>query len=189
MDLGGAAGRDDGELDAELAAAPGEQPLAGAVEREREPALSIVRGMIPSLLNRRAIASIAALAIAAPAVAIAESGPKAGSAYSGSIGPGYPIHFKVSRSGKTIDDLSVHFEATCLPGAGDVAPAFPFTTLAIKHGAFVGDSSITTAGSSMSIRLEGSFKSAEATGKVIGRESIKSLGSCEQTEPFTAHVK
>ena len=29
----------------------------------------------------------------------------------------------------------------------------------------------------------------EATGKVIGRESIKSLGSCTQTEPFTAHVK
>jgi hypothetical protein len=95
--------------------------------------------MITSLLKRAAIGSIAALARAAiPAVAIADSGPKAGAEYSGSIGPGYPIHFKVSRNGKTIHALSVHFEAT---------------------------------------------------GKVIGRESIKSLGSCKQTEPFTAHVK
>jgi hypothetical protein len=85
--------------------------------------------------------------------------------------------------------LSVHFEATCLPGAGSVAPAFPFNTLTIKHGAFAGDSSLTTPGSSMSIRLEGSFDGTKATGKVIGRESIKSLGSCKQTEPFTAHVK
>jgi hypothetical protein len=148
--------------------------------------------MTASLLNRAAIGSIAALACAvapAVAVAIADSGPKAGAEYSGSIGPGYPIHFKVSRSGKTIDDLSVHFEATCLPGAGDVAPSFPFKTLAIKDRAFAGDSSITTPGSSMSVRLEGSFDGTEATGKAIGRESIKSLGSCKQTEPFTAHVK
>lgn len=146
--------------------------------------------MTTSLLNRRAVGSIAALAcVIGPAVAIADSGPKAGSEYSGSIGPGYPIHFKVSRSGKTIDDLSVHFEATCLPGAGNVAPSFPFKTLAIKDGAFAGDSSINTQGSSMSVRLEGRFDGTDATGKVIGRASIKSLGSCTQTEPFTAHVK
>lgn len=153
---------------------------------------SIVRVMTTSLLKRAAIGSIAALACAAGpavAVAIADPGPKAGAEYSGSIGPGYPIHFKVSRNGKTIDALSVDFEATCLPGAGSVAPAFPFNTLAIKHGAFAGDSSLTTPGSSMSIRLQGSFDGAEATGKVIGHESIKSLGSCTQTEPFTARVK
>ena len=150
---------------------------------------SIVRVMTTSLLKRAAIAAIACAAAVAPAVAIAEAGPKAGGEYSGSIGPGYPIHFKVSRNGKTIDALSVHFEATCLPGAGTVAPAFPFDTLAIKHGAFAGDSSLTTPGSSMSIRLEGSFDGMKATGKVIGRESIKSLGSCKQTEPFTAHVR
>ena len=149
----------------------------------------IVRVMTTSFLKRASIAAIACAAIAAPAVAIADSGPKAGAEYSGSIGPGYPIHFKVSGNGKTIHALSVHFEATCLPGAGSVAPAFPFDTLAIKHGAFAGDSSLTTPGSSMSIRLEGSFDGTKATGKVIGRESIKSLGSCKQTEPFTAHVK
>jgi hypothetical protein len=153
------------------------------------PRRSIVRVMTTSLLERVAIAAIACAAAAAPAVAIADSGPKAGAEYSGSIGPGYPIHFKVSRNGKTIHTLSVHFEATCLPGAGSVAPAFPFSTLAIKHGAFAGDSSLTTPGSSMSIRLEGSFDGTKATGTVIGRESIKSLGSCKQTEPFTAHVK
>jgi hypothetical protein len=144
--------------------------------------------MTTSLLKRAAIGSIAALACV-PAVAIADSGPKAGAEYSGSIGPGYPIRFKVSRNGKTIHALSVHFEATCLPGAGNVAPVFPFKTLAIKDGAFAGDSRLTTPGSSMSIRLEGSFDGTEATGKVIGRESIKSLGSCKQTEPFNVHVK
>jgi hypothetical protein len=149
---------------------------------------SIVRIMTTSFLKRAAITAIACAA-AAPAVAIADSGPKAGAEYSGSIGPGYPIHFKVSGNGKTIHALSVHFEATCLPGAGSVAPAFPFNTLAIKHGEFAGDSSLNTPGSSMSIRLEGSFDGTKATGKVIGRESIKSLGSCKQTEPFTAHVK
>jgi hypothetical protein len=111
--------------------------------------------MTTSLLKRVAIAAVACAAAAAPAVAIADSGPKAGAEYSGSIGPGYPIHFKVSRDGKTIHALSVDFEATCLPGAGSVAPAFPFNTLTIKHGAFAGDSSLTTPGSSMSIRLEG----------------------------------
>lgn len=137
------------------------------------------------------IGSIAALACAAvPATAIAGSEAKPGLTYSGSIGPGYPIHFKVSRNGKTIDDLSVHFEATCLPGAGDVAPAFPFGTLTIKDGKFAGDSSITGgSGTSMSIRLEGDFDGTKATGKVVGRESIKSLGSCTQTEPFTARAK
>lgn len=146
--------------------------------------------MTTSILKRAATGSIAALACVGPAVAIADSGPKAGAEYTGSIGPGYPIHFKVSRSGTTIDALSVHFEATCLPGAGSVAPAFPFNTLPIKHGAFAGDSSITTpGGTSMSVRLEGSFDGTKATGKVIGRASIKSLGSCTQTEPFTARVK
>lgn len=145
-----------------------------------------------SLLTRTATGAILALgcaAVPAAAVAIAGSGPKPGSEYSGSIGPGYPIHFKVSRNGKTIEALSVHFEATCLPGAGSVAPAFSFNPLAIKDAAFNGDSSLTTPGSSMSIRLEGRFHGTEATGKVIGRESIKSLGSCTQTEPFTAHLK
>jgi hypothetical protein len=146
--------------------------------------------MTTSFLRRAAIGSIAALACAAvPAVVIADPGPKAGAEYSGSIGPGYPIHFKVSRNGKTIDDLSIHFEATCLPGAGSVAPAFPFSSLAIKDKGFAGDSSLTTPGSSMSIRIEGSFDGTKATGKVIGHESIKSLGSCTQTEPFTTHVK
>jgi hypothetical protein len=150
----------------------------------------IVRIMTIAPLTRAAIGSIVALAcVAVPAVAIATSGPKTGSEYSGSIGPGYPIHFKVSSNGKTIDDLSVHFEATCLPGAGDVAPSFPFHALAIKDDAFAGDSSLTTPGSSMSIRLEGKFDGREATGKVVGHESIKSLGSCTQTEPFTVHVK
>lgn len=146
--------------------------------------------MTTSLLKRAVIGSIAALACAViPATALAGSGAKAGAAYSGSIGPGYAIHFKVSRNGKTIDDLSVHFEATCLPGAGDVAPAFPFGTLEIKDGKFAGDSSITGTGTSMSIRLEGDFDGTKATGKVIGRESIKSLGSCTETESFTARVK
>ena len=147
--------------------------------------------MTTSLLSRAVIGSIAALAcVAVPATAVAGSEAKGGSTYSGLIGPGYAIHFKVSRNGKTIDDLSVHFEATCLPGAGDVAPAFPFGTLEIKDGKFAGDSSITSgAGTSMSIRLEGDFHGTEATGKVVGRESIKSLGSCTQTESFTARVK
>lgn len=146
--------------------------------------------MTTSFRKRAAIGMVATLACAiVPAVAVADSGPKAGAEYTGSIGPGYSIHFKVSSNGETIDALSVHFEPTCLPGAGDVAPAFPFKTLAIKDGAFAGDSSLTTPGSSTSIRLEGRFEGTKATGKVIGHQSIKSLGSCTQTEPFTVHVK
>ncbi len=146
--------------------------------------------MTISLPRRAAVGAVAALACATvPALALGDSGPRAGAEYTGSIGPGYPIHFRVSSGGKTIDDLSVHFEATCLPGAGDVAPAFPFKTLAIKDGKFAGDSSLNSAGSSMSIRLEGRFDGETATGKVIGHESIKSLGSCTQSEPFTVHVK
>lgn len=148
--------------------------------------------MTTSHRSRVVLGSVAALACAAaPALAatIAGAGPERGATYAGSIGPGYPISFKVSPSGTTIEDLKVHFEATCNPGAGSTAPRFPFSTLAIKDGKFAGDSDLGGGGVETSIRLEGSFDGRKASGKVVAHQSIKSLGSCSQTEPFTADVK
>ena len=150
--------------------------------------------MTTSHRSRVVLGSVAALACAAtPALAatIAAAGPERGATYAGSIGPGYPISFKVSPNGTAVEDLKLHFEADCNPGAGSVAPRFLFSTLAIKDGKFAGDSHLGTAGGSVdtSIRLEGSFAGKTATGKVIAHQSIKSLGSCSQTEPFTATVK
>ena len=131
-----------------------------------------------------ALACVPVLAIAAG------GGPVKGAKYSGSVGPGYPMSFKVSASGKAVDDLVVAFEETCSPGAGSVAPKFDFGTLAINAEKFSGTST-DHFGSAVSDRLHisGSFSGRDATGKVTDLSHIKSLPNCTQTEAFTAKAK
>jgi hypothetical protein len=140
------------------------------------------------------VATIAAALVVlagAPVLAIAAGGgPVKGAKYSGSVGPGYPMSFKVSASGKDVDDLVVAFDETCSPGAGNVAPKFDYATLAIAGGKFSGTST-DHFGKTTSDRLQikGSFSGREATGHVTVLSHIKSLPNCTQTEPFTAKVK
>jgi len=132
-----------------------------------------------------------AVALLVPAGALAAGGgPVKNAKYSGSVGPGYPMTFKVSASGKTVDDLVVAFEETCSPGAGSVAPKFHYGTLAITGGKFSGTST-DQFGKTVSDRLHisGSFSGRDASGKVTDLAKIKSLPNCTQTEPFTAKVK
>jgi hypothetical protein len=109
------------------------------------------------------------------------------SKYSGSIGPGYPISFTVSKDGKTIDGLVLKFENTCQPGAGNTPGTFTFKPLPISSGSFSG--AVTNgAGTNVSdaLRISGSFFGRTATGTVTDTAHIKSLPDCTISESFTA---
>lgn len=122
---------------------------------------------------------------AAPAVA--SSTKPADASYAGDTGPGYPMHFDVIDNGSRVSKLVVAFEATCDPGAGDVAPNFRFGTLTIHDGSFSGATS-RTFGPTVSdfVRINGVFTDDRFTGKVTDTERITSLPSCTQSEPFSA---
>jgi len=143
-------------------------------------------------LARLASLAVALLALASlPIVALAAGGgPVKGARYSGSVGPGYPMSFKVSADGKAVDDLVVAYDETCSPGAGDEAPKFHYNTLSIKNGKFSGEST-DHFGKTVSdaLHISGSFSGRDATGKVSDLSKIKSLPNCTQTEPFTAKAK
>ncbi len=145
-------------------------------------------------MNRaRLITLFAALLVLAssPVLAVAASGGAAKSGrYSGLVGPGYPISFKVSANGTTITDLVVGFDESCNGAPAETAPLFHFKALAIRAGKFAG-ASTDHFGSTASdaLRISGSFSGGEATGKLTDTSKIKSLGSCTESEPFTAKVK
>jgi hypothetical protein len=142
--------------------------------------------------TRRIALAVALAALASvPVLALAAGGgPVKGAKYSGSIGPGYPMSFKVSANGRDVDSLVVAFEETCSPGAGSVAPKYHYPTLAITGGKFSGTST-DSFGKTVSDRLQisGSFSGRDASGKVKDFSHIKSLPNCTQTEPFTAKAK
>jgi hypothetical protein len=146
----------------------------------------------PIAARRAALLAAVMLAGGCPAVALAASagGPVKGARYAGYIGPGYPMSFRVSANGDAVVDLVVAFDETCSAGAGNTAPKFDYGTLAIKHGGFSGNT-IDHFGTTVSdsLRITGHFSSREATGKVTDLATIKSLGSCTQSEPFIAKVK
>jgi len=138
-----------------------------------------------------ALAVTLLMLVGAPVIAIAASGgPVKGGKYKGSIGPGYPMSFKVSTNGKAVDHLVVAFLETCSPGAGSVAPKFHFDTLAIQARKFSGTST-DHFGKTVSDRLHisGAFSGREASGNVTDLSKIKSLPNCTQKEPFTATAK
>lgn len=142
-------------------------------------------------VTRFGLAIFVSLACAAGVAAAAgATEPVKDARYSGLIGPGYPMSFRVSTNGQDVEDLVVSFEETCSPGAGSVAPKFHFGTLRIMHGAFSG-SSTDHFGQSVSdaLKIDGRFDGRKATGTVTDRSHIKSLPNCSQTEPFTAKAK
>jgi hypothetical protein len=110
--------------------------------------------------------------------------------YSGTVGPGYPISFRVSTDGNELDDLAVGIEATCQPGAGDIAPVYDFGALRITSGSFSG-SVFAQHGPTVSdlVRISGSFFGHTAVGLVTDLSHIKSLPDCTESEPFTATAR
>jgi hypothetical protein len=142
----------------------------------------IVRLRARSLLALLTVAVFVGLAGVAAAAA-----PVKGGHYTGTVGPGYPMSFKVSSSGKDVDHLVVSFESTCQAGAGSIAPKFHFPTLKINKGHFDGTSTDHFGkNDSVRIKITGHIDGHKASGKVKSTSKIKSLGSCTQTEPFTA---
>jgi hypothetical protein len=111
--------------------------------------------------------------------------------YSGVIGPGYPIDFRVSADGKAVDGLVLHYDVTTCGGApGNTAPTYDFTTLEIKSASFTGTSTDHFGpGDSVSLRISGTFFGGVATGQVSATQHITSLPTCTESEDFTAKAK
>lgn len=110
--------------------------------------------------------------------------------YSGTIGPGFPISFRVSADGRSVDSLLVRFEETCNGSPGSASPTFHFKTLAIGSGKFSG-TAVDHFGSKVSdaLRITGTFFARVATGQVSDTSHIQSLHNCVDTEDFIAAVK
>jgi hypothetical protein len=122
--------------------------------------------------------------------ASAAGGQAKNTRYSGTVGPGYPISFRVSTDGNELDDLAVGIEATCQPGAGDIAPVYDFKALRITSGSFSG-SVFAQHGPTVSdsVRVSGTFFGRTAVGQVTDLSHIKSLPDCTESEPFTATAR
>jgi hypothetical protein len=130
------------------------------------------------------------LALAGSSSLALASGTARDGKYSGSVGPGYPISFRVDANGTVVKNLDVAIEATCQPGAGDVAPVYHFGQARIEHDKFSGSTSegLGTTVSNV-VHISASLSDGKATGEVSDRASITSLPTCTETEPFTAKVK
>ncbi len=119
--------------------------------------------------------------------ASAAGGQAKNAKYSGTVGPGYPLNFRVSANGNAVEDLAVGIEATCQPGAASIAPVYDFKTLSITSGTFSG-SVFAQHGSTVSdlVRIRGTFFGRIAVGEVTDLSHITSLPDCTNSEPFTA---
>jgi hypothetical protein len=132
------------------------------------------------------VALVAATMLTATTAVASGGGPR-DAKYTGETGPGYPMHFDVIDNGSQVSKLVVAFEATCDPGAGDVAPEYHFESLTIHDGSFSGATN-RAFGSTVSdfLRIDGKFKDNRFTGDVTDTQRITSLPTCTQSEPFTA---
>ncbi len=130
------------------------------------------------------------LALAGSSSLALASGTARDGEYSGFVGPGYPISFRVEANGTLVKNLDVSIEATCQPGAGDVAPTYHFGEARIEHDKFSGSAS-RGFGTSVSdaVHISATLSDGKATGEVSDREAITSLPTCTDTEPFTAKLK
>jgi hypothetical protein len=128
--------------------------------------------------------------VAATASAAGSKGPVKGAKYSGTVGPGYRMSFRVSANGQDVDHLVVSYLETCSPGVGSIAPKFHFGTLKIKQGKFSGSASHGL-GKTVSdvLKIKGTFDGRKASGTVTDKSHIKSLPNCSQTSPFTVTAK
>jgi hypothetical protein len=110
--------------------------------------------------------------------------------YSGSSGPGYPISFRVSGRGKSVDDLVVLFDETCTPGAGNSDETFRFGPVKIVAGHFsTSTDTVGSAGTTESLSVKGEFFGRTAVGTVSDHVTITSLTPCTETVPFMATGK
>ncbi len=105
--------------------------------------------------------------------------------YSGSSGPGFPLSFSVSGSGKFVDHLVVLFDETCTPGAGNSDATFKFGPVKIVSGVFSTPLDVESGGGvSESLRVTGEFFGRTAVGTVSDHVTITSLSPCTETVPF-----
>jgi hypothetical protein len=149
-----------------------------------------MRTMTPTRIASLAVALAASAGSPVLAVASDGGGSVKSGDYSGTVGPGYPISFRVSANGAAVEGLVVGFDETCNGAPSLTAPLFHFKTLQIKAGKFSG-ASVDRFGKTVSdaLRISGSFSGHQAMGKVTDESKIKSLRSCSQSEPFTAKSK
>jgi hypothetical protein len=110
--------------------------------------------------------------------------------YSGSSGPGLPLSFRVSGSGKSVDDLVVLFDETCTPGAGNSDETFKFGPIRVVSGHFsTPTDTIGGRGVSDSLSVKGEFFGRTAVGTVSDHVTITSLTPCTESVPFMATGK
>jgi hypothetical protein len=137
-----------------------------------------------------ALVMFALLALAAlPVLALGAEHVEDGS-YSGSVGPGYPLSFKVAAHGTEVEDLVLGFDAGCNGAPANVAPLFHFGTLKLKDDKLSGSTSHSF-GSTVTdaLHINGAFSGNHVSGKVTVDQSITSLGSCTEADTFTAKLK
>jgi hypothetical protein len=142
------------------------------------------------LTRLSALVLFALLALATmPVLALAAEPAKDG-VYSGSVGPGYPLSFKVATHGTEVEDLVLGFDAGCNGAPADIAPLFHFGTLKLKDDKLSG-STTRNFGSTVTdaLHISGTFSGDEVSGKVTVDQSITSLGSCTEADTFRAKLK
>jgi hypothetical protein len=110
--------------------------------------------------------------------------------YSGVIGPGYPINFRVSADGTAVDGLVLGYDVTSCGAPANTAPTYHFKTLQIMSGSFMGTSTDHFGvGDSALLRVSGTFFGRVATGHVTATQRITGLPTCTESEDFTAKAK
>ncbi len=144
-------------------------------------AMTLNSARLPALL-------VTLLALAGASVASAAGGVKDGS-YSGTVGPGYPLSFKVVAHGTKVEDLVLGLDVDCNGAPAEPAPLYHFGTLAIKGDKLTGSTSDESDGSGDDLHVSATFSGAHLTGKVTVEQSIKSLGSCTEADTLTAKLK
>jgi hypothetical protein len=124
-----------------------------------------------------------------PVLAIAADSVKDG-AYSGSVGPGYPLGFRVETHGTEVKDLVLGFDAGCNGAPAEVAPLFHFATLKIKGDKLTGSTSRSFSSTVTDVlHIDATFSGDHLSGKVTVDQSITSLGTCSEADTLTAKLK
>jgi len=144
-------------------------------------------------MRRVSLACVVALLVAGltgRGIAFAGTHIASGS-YTGAVGPGYPLTFSVPFPASSVDDLVVSFDETCNGSPALTPPRFYFKkTLSINDDKFSGTSKIKFGTSGYDdLLLEGTFSKSGVSGTVKSTSFIKSLGTCTETENFTAALK
>ena len=147
----------------------------------------------PSQSLRRTSPSIAAIAgslLLCFGAAGFAAVPKKGARYVGTSGPGFPLHFKVSKDGKSVEKMVFRFDPTCESGVSSTSAKFSFGSRPIRGGKFSGFS-VQHRGPTvtLTLRVNGHFESGgSASGEVTATSQVKSLGKCKESSPFTAAI-